>query len=110
MNRRLGACLTLGSILFAGFTNPGQSAAAASPQTDLSIAIHVYNYAEVSPKTLLKAENIAAQLFQKAGIKIQWLNRYPSSRDNEGSSAERRVLYPDVQVSILPHGMAERFG
>jgi hypothetical protein len=50
MKPRLGSCLILGSILTAGLTNPGQSAAANSLQTDLTTTIHVYNYAEVPPR------------------------------------------------------------
>ncbi len=36
-----------------------------------TLAIHIYNDAGVSPKTLLEAENIVAIAFRKAGVEIQ---------------------------------------
>src|SRR5690349_21185467 len=109
MNRRLGTYLTIGTILMSGFTKPSQSAAADSARADLSITIHIYNYAEVSPKMLLKAERVAAEVFRKAGVNIGWLNRNPSLKDNAERADEHEVLYPEIEVSILPRLMAERF-
>jgi len=44
MNRSLRACLAVGWILVAGFTKPAQITATDSPDANLSLTIHVYDY------------------------------------------------------------------
>jgi len=41
----------------------------------LQVHVLVYNYAQVSPETLIKAEERAASIFQQAGVEPVWVNR-----------------------------------
>lgn len=103
--------LTLGFIVTSGLTGLGQSAAAASPETSLTVTIHVCNFAEVDHKTLIEAENVAAGIFRKAGLETRWINPAPSSEHGqEKSTAERTLNLSHIQLNILPRWMAERLG
>ena len=103
--------LTLGFIVTTGLTGLGQSAAAASPETSLTVTIHVNNFAGVDHKTLIEAENVATGIFRKAGLQTRWINPAVSSEDGqEKSTAERMSNLSHIQVIILPPLMAERLG
>ena len=110
MKKALRAGLTLGVILTGGLSKLCQAAKPDLLETKLTITIHIYNYAEVPPKTLMKAEKVATRIFRKAGVETRWLNQNPHSENKEENSADPRLLYPDIQLSILPRFMAERFG
>src|SRR6266567_8919705 len=108
MNRRLRACFTLGLILRGGLTKLYQGATADSREANPTIAIHVYNYAEVSPKTLIEAEKIAAGVFRKAGVETRWLDRY--GKKKEFSPEPARFQSNHIVLHLLPRSMTESFG
>src|SRR5437899_799279 len=62
MNRRLRACFTLGLILTGGLTKLCHGAPTDSLETNPTITMHVYNYADVSPKALIEHPDLAAGL------------------------------------------------
>jgi hypothetical protein len=105
-----GACLTLGFMLTGRLTKPGYSASAGLLQTNPTVTIHVHNYAKVPPKTLTEAEKVAAGIFRKAGVETRWLNEHPESENKMESSADPKLLYPNIQLSILSRPMTESFG
>ena len=107
MNQRLRACFNLGLILTSGLTKVCQGAPTDSPETDPTITIHVYNYADVSPKTLIEAEKIAAGVFRKAGVETRWLDRY--GKKKEFSPEPARFQSNRIVLHILPRSMAEHF-
>jgi hypothetical protein len=69
--------LTFGCILAFGQLGLPQSARASSADLNLSITVHVFNYAELSPKALQHAEAVAAQIYREAGIEAAWLDCSP---------------------------------
>ena|SRR5438876_9727695 len=87
MNQRLRACFTLGLILTGGLTKLCQGAPTDSPEANPTITMHVYNYADVSPKTLIEAEKIAAGVFRKAGVETRWLDRYGKKKESSPEPA-----------------------
>lgn len=56
-------------------TGPVGSISARSPKLkdQPDIIVGVYNYAEIAPQELLKAERQAAALFARSGVRIAWL-------------------------------------
>lgn len=111
MNRRLRAWFTLGLVLTGGITKLGYSAKSDLRETKLAITIHVYNYAEVSPKTLIEAEKIAAGVFRKAGVETRWLGRNPNSDKKQEDSAEPDPFHStDIVLHVLSRSMTEKFG
>jgi len=109
MRKALGAGLTLGLILTGGLTRLCQGATADGPETNLTITIYVYNYAEVSAETLREAEKIAHAIFQKAGVKIRWCDKH-LKKNNERSAEPEPFFSSDIALHILPHSMTESFG
>ena len=46
-----------------------------------SINVYVFNYAELSPKTLQRAEDVAAHILREAGVEAIWRNCDPNLTD-----------------------------
>jgi len=93
----------------AGFTGLDQSAAGGSPETSLTVTIHVHNHAEVDHRTLTEAEKVATEIFRKVGIKTRWVDPALNSENKKGNSvAQRSFNLSDIQLDILPPSMAER--
>ena len=108
MNQRLRACFTLGLILTGGLTKLCQGATADSREANPTITIHVYNYADVSPKTLIEAEKIVAGVFRKAGVETRWLDRH--GKKKESSVEPERFHSNDIVLHLLPRSTTESFG
>ena len=107
MNQRLRACFTVGLILTGALTKLCQGASTDPLETNQAMTIHVYNYADVSPKTLIEAENIAAEVFRQAGAEIRWLDRHEKKK--EPSAEPERFHSSDIALHMLPRSMAEHF-
>jgi hypothetical protein len=100
----------------AGNGNHGQAAqanapevvvGAAEPERRLIVAFH--NYAGVSRETLERAESEATRIFDKAGVKVEWLERAVSP-EAAGPSVDE--LFPGVPVCflrLLPDSMLNKF-
>jgi hypothetical protein len=100
-----------GLILIAGFTGFGESAAAGSPETSVTITIHVYNHAEVDHKALVEAEKVATGIFRKAGVECRWVSPALTFENKQENSADQGLLdLSHIQLDILPPLMAERLG
>src|SRR5437764_1173815 len=108
MNQRLRASFTLGLILTGGFTKLCQGAPTDSPEANPTITMHVYNYADVSPKTLIEAEKIVAGVFRKTGVETRWLGRH--AKKKESSAEPERFHSNDIVLHLLPRSMTESFG
>jgi len=44
----------------------------ANPKTTLWVTVYVFNSVQLSPRDLIKAETLAARIFEKVGIRIAW--------------------------------------
>jgi hypothetical protein len=95
----------------AGFIGLDQSAAAGSPETSLTVTIHVHDYAQVDHKTLMEAEKVATEIFRKIGVETRWVDpALPSDKKQEGLANQRSINLSDIQLDVLPPSMAERLG
>ena len=87
------------------------AAAAGSTRSHVTLTIHVYNYAEVSPQTLIQAEKVTARIFRKVGVEIRWLGSPLNSANKQKNSSDRIWFHSsDIQLNILPGSMSESFG
>jgi hypothetical protein len=103
--------LILGLMLAGGFTGLGRSAEVDSPETSPNFTIHVYNHAQVDPKTLMEAEKVATGVFRKAGVESRWIEGALTSEHKQEDSLNPRPFGPtDIQLDLLPLLMAGRFG
>jgi hypothetical protein len=101
----------LGLVLMAGFTGLDQSAAAGSRETSLTVTIHAYNFAQVDGRTLRDAEEVATEIFRKAGVESRWVDSISTSEDMQGHpAAHGSNNLSNIQLDIVPSLMAERLG
>jgi hypothetical protein len=107
MNRRSRAGFALGLTLMGGLAPFCQGASTDRLETNPTITLHVYNYAHVSPKTLIEAEKIATGIFRKAAVEIRWLDR--NGNRKQSSAEAERFQSNDIVLHLLPHSMAEQF-
>ena len=72
MKQKHSTCLNVGFLL-STITCPA-AAISASETSDVTITIHLYNYAAVPEKTLAKAKEEAGGIFRNAGLTALWLD------------------------------------
>ena len=79
MNRYLTQtlALTLGGAM--GLSGNTLLATPGEPEADLMITIHVYNYARIPGRTLLRTKRQVASIFLSAGIQLVWMDCIPPS-------------------------------
>jgi len=83
MNQKLTTCLRL-CFLLSTITCHAE-AYWASETLAFTITIHVYNYAAVPKKTLVRAKDEGGQIFKVAGLTTQWLDHPVTSVDERNS-------------------------
>jgi len=106
MRRSHTGKLTLGLIL-AGAVN----LAASSSEASARITVNVKDYANVDAKTLFQAGQVATEVYEEAGVKIDWINLpktpTPSSVDATGSDQSSLSA---LHINILSDEMTKQFG
>ncbi len=109
MKKRLAVGLVLGVLFAASSSSARQSSPAVATDEVQRITIGVYDYAQVRPDTLIRAERVTAGILHHAGVSIAWLacSAYESSLSNPGCANLGGPL--NLTVHILPDYMARRF-
>ena len=111
MKTTLRWTLGMGLALASGLTGLGHAAPAASSETSPAITIHVHNYARVAPKTLAEAEEVTTGIFRQAGLETRWADSVLKAEDDpEPFAGHLTYSFADIQLSILPRDMSDRFG
>lgn len=99
--------LVPGLILAGGLSTIGQNAAA-STNPRPTLTIQVINSAHVKEKTVIKAEEIAARIFRKAGIEIRWTDAFQLSTDPQGNhGSEDSANLSLIHLNIAPQVLRE---
>jgi hypothetical protein len=98
----------------------GVEVAAGALETNPPIAIHIYDYADVDPQTLIEAEKITSSIeaekitssiFRKAGVESRWPDSGPTTQGNPWNNASPQpAKLADIQLAIHPGSMADRLG
>jgi hypothetical protein len=111
MKTTLRWTLSMGLALASGLTGLGHAAPAASSETSPVITIHMHNYARVAPKTLAEAEEVTTGIFREAGLETRWADSVLNAVDDPEPFASHSIYSSsDIQLSILPREMSDRFG
>ena len=111
MKTTLRWTLGIGLALASGLTVLGHAAPAASSETSPAIKIHVHNYARVAPKTLAEAEEVTTEIFREAGLETRWADSVLNAEDDpEPFAGHLHYSFADIQLSVLPRKMSNRFG
>jgi hypothetical protein len=77
----------------------------------LTVTIHVYNFAQVDGRVLRDAEEVATEIFRKAGVETRWVD-FVSASENMQSHLAVHGSYnlSAIQLDFLPSLRAERLG
>jgi hypothetical protein len=111
MKTTLIRTLSMGLALASGLTGLGYAAPAASSETSPVITVHMHNYARVDPKTLAEAEEVTTGIFREAGLETRWADSVLNAKDDpEPFAGHLTYSFADIQLSILPRDMSDRFG
>ncbi len=107
----LAGLLALGFSLSFSSLSLARAQASGGVNEDLGITVRVYNYARVSRRTLVQAEEEASRIFREAGIETMWQD-CPTSRAEEAAFPTcAQLLGPaGVDVRVIPRSMAVRIG
>lgn len=79
------------------------------PAPELQITVRVYDYTGVQQGTLTRARRQATQIFNRAGLDVQW-ELCPISEEaaKTNRECERRADAATIQLSILSKSMAKK--
>jgi hypothetical protein len=111
MKTTLRWALSAGLVLASGLAGLGETAKADSSETGPAITIHVHNYAGVPAKTMAEAEEVATEIFRKAGVQTRWADAdLTAENDPANSAGQSGSTLADIQLSIFPRVMSDRDG
>ncbi len=68
-----------------------------------SIVIRVFNSARVQEAVLNAAQNVAARIFEEAGVKIEWHDCKRGGLNDSDPTCTEKVRLEDVILRIVPH-------
>ncbi len=104
----IGFLVGLGLVCMSSSTDVFAGVIYGSKEGDLTLTLHIYDYAQVAPSDLARAKEEATGIFRVVGLETTWHERAVSAEGPQGEAC-RRHLGPDVLVlRILPRLMAER--
>jgi hypothetical protein len=111
MKTTLTWILGMGLALASGLTGLCYAAPAAASEISPAITIHMHNYARVDAKTLAEAEEVTTGIFLQAGLETRWADSVLNAEaDPEPIAGHLTYSFADIQLSILPREMSDRFG
>jgi len=103
--------LALGVVLLVSPAGFARTRSIRGGETGLEITVRVYNYAQVPPNDLARAESEAGSILRRAGVETVWLDcplsvaeleRYPACNQPAGQT--------HLSLKIVPRSMAQRYG
>lgn len=107
MKKTFSSWLALGFILSLAAT--GLARTPSTGAAEFKITVRVYDYAQVSPRTLSKAQRDAARVFRQAGIETEWLNCLdPEQEGGFSAECDGAMGATDLIMRILPQTMGRK--
>ena len=112
MNRHFRNWLILSAtlnILSVGSPGVARGATIGKTEPNLRITVLVYNYAQIPPKTLLRARENASRILRTAGVDVVWADCLMNEAEVSERVCHQIADGPTkLQLTILPRQMAER--
>lgn len=109
MKRELASCLALSLILVTRACGAAETSVAAGRNGDKQITIRIHNYAQVESGDLIKAERIAHDILQKAGVEAVWLECSGDQIPPKEPPCQTPMGPTDLTLNMLPRSMSDRF-
>lgn len=103
-----GAAIFL-TLVVAGLGGFAKENAESSPGTNLTVALHVYDYAQVEAGELARAQKEASTVLERIGIEPVWRRcPVPGEQSSPADDCRGTADHPALVLRILPRAMAER--
>ena len=106
MKRLLVNGLTVSLILAAPGFGASKSASKGQTVSERHVSIRIRDYAQANPLVLRRAEQVAGEILQKAGVATRWIDCPIGSSGTGACSSPVSTL--DFFVKLLPHSMSDR--
>ena len=95
------------AIVGGGLSGFAKESAESDTDKNLTITLHVYDYAQVEEKELARARDEVSWVLERVGIEANWLN-CPVPGMERQNAQECRSTAGALVLRILPRAMAER--
>jgi hypothetical protein len=79
-----------------------------SNQAGLTFSLHVFDYAQVEPGDLARAEDEVTRIFRVVGLETVWHECVMSDEGPQGEACRGQLGPGELVLRILPRAMAER--
>jgi hypothetical protein len=86
-----------------------ETSVAAGSNGDKQITIRIHNYAQVESGDLVKAEQIADDILQKAGVEAVWIECLAGHTPTKEPACQTPMGPPDLMLNLLPRSMSDRY-
>lgn len=101
--------LVLSFILAGVSAAPAQSSLAAGEQTGLKLTVRVYNYAQASSSTLVRAKHECEKIFRAVRVETEWRDCPTSAGQNQANLECRQPLGPaEVVLRLMPRSASAK--
>ena len=109
MKKQLAGSLVLGLILVTRTCGAPETSVAAGRSGDKQITIRIHNYAQVESGDLVKAERIADDILQKAGVEAVWIECLAGQTPTGEPACQTPMGPTDLMLNLLPRSMSDRY-
>lgn len=86
-----------------------ETSVAAGRNGDKQITIRIHNYAQVESGDLVKAERIADDILQKAGVEAVWIECLVGQTPTGKPACQTPMGSTDLMLNLLPRFMSDRY-
>lgn len=105
MERTLTSYLAVGFLLTISQSALAETPPAPTAENEAKILVRIYNYAQVKPSTLMRAEQAATNVLHHAGIRVAWIDCQLLAEENP-PECNRPVEAAEFVLRILRRSMA----
>ena len=99
----------LGFAYFAGSVGASAEVIDGSTEADLTVTLHVFDYAQVEPRDLARAKEEATRILRAAGVETAWFECVLTAEGpHDGEACRGQLGSGELVLRILPRAMAER--
>jgi uncharacterized protein YcfJ len=81
-----------------------------SAASDLTLTVVIYNHAHVGDETLAVAEKTASEIFERAGVRLVWLEGFAYAAERQKAEVPAPEDPATLVVKLQPASEAARYG
>ncbi len=100
MTKSIASWFVTGFLFVVASPALAQPSSAKAPEKTLQITVRIYDYAQISPRTLRRAQDEATYVFRQAGVEVLWLECH-SPNHQQISECSRTKGPAEFELRIL---------